>query len=61
MVELFADGGQAPKPVVPDVKAPALDRHGQNTLRRLSSPIARMSTRNRVLLLSIANKLAARE
>lgn len=61
MAELFSENGAAPKALdLPAPEAPKLNRTGQNGLRRLSQAFARMNAKDRVLLVGLANKLAAR-
>ena len=62
MAELFSENGKEPKPL--DLPTPAkeakLGRAGENGLRRLAQAFAKMTPKDRVLLVGIANKLAAR-
>jgi len=59
MSELFSENGKAAKPLdLPEPKPEKLDRSASNNLRRLTQAYQRMTPRNRVLLVTIANKLA---
>jgi transcriptional regulator with XRE-family HTH domain len=61
MAELFSENGKAPEPLdLPVVKTPRLDKAGQNALRRLTQSLAKMSPKDRILVVELANKLAAR-
>ena len=61
MAELFSENGTKPSRLeLPAAESLKLDRPGQNGLRRLTQAFARMSAKDRILLVGLANKLAAR-
>jgi len=61
MADLFSENGTTPTALdLPATKTSKLDRAGENGLRRLSQAFARMTRKDRVLLVGLANKLAAR-
>ena len=63
MSQLFADDGQAAKPLpaFKNERAPKLNRAAANSLRRIGSALTRMSPRDIVLVTTFASKLAARQ
>ena len=61
MADLFAENGKKPANLdLPAPKEMKLDRAGSNGLRRVAQAFSRMSSKDRILLVTFANKLAAR-